>query len=48
MGEDDERRCKRRTGVVQNNQVVALKLPVDVAVRLDFRKSVAVRTQRSV
>lgn len=40
--EDDERRSQRRTGVVLDNQVVALKLPVDVAVCLHFREGVAV------
>ena len=39
--EDDERRCQGRTGVVLNYQVVALELPVDVAVRLHFREGVA-------
>ncbi len=43
--EDDERRSQGRTGVVLNNKVVALELPVDVAVGLHFRKSVAGGTQ---
>lgn len=44
--EDDERRSKGRTRVVLNNQVVALELPVDVAVHLHFREGVAGRTHR--
>lgn len=39
--EDDERRSQGRTGVVLNNQVVALELPVDVTVTLHFREGVA-------
>ena len=41
--EDDERRSQGRPGVVLNNQVVALELPVDVTVCLHFIKGVAVR-----
>ncbi len=44
--EDDERRSQGRTRVVLNNQVVALELPVDVAVRLHFREGVAGWTHR--
>lgn len=43
--EDDERRSQGRTGVVLNNKVVALELPVDVAVGLDFREGMAGWTQ---
>lgn len=43
--EDDERRRQGRTGVVLNNQVVALELPVNVAVRLHLREGVAGGTQ---
>lgn len=38
---NDERRSKGRPRVVLNDQVVALKLPVDVAVCLNLRESVA-------
>lgn len=44
--EDDERRSQGRTGVVLNNEVVALELPVDVAVSLDFGEGVAGWTRR--
>ena len=44
--EDDERRCQGGARVVLNDQVVALELPVDVAVSLHFREGVAGRTQR--
>lgn len=46
VGEDDERRSQGRTGVVLNDQVVALELPVDVAVSLHLREGVAGWTQR--
>lgn len=42
VGEDDEGRSQRRPGVILNNQVVTLKLPVRLAVRLHFSESVAV------
>lgn len=44
--EDDERRSQGGKGVVLNNQVVALELPVDVAVSLHFIEGVAGWTQR--
>lgn len=44
--EDDERRSQGRTGVVLNNQVVALELPVDVTVSLHYSEGMAVWTQR--
>lgn len=40
VGEDNKRRSQRRTGVVLNNQVVALELPINVAVCLDLREGV--------
>ena len=43
--DDDEGRRQRGTGVVLNNQVVALEFPVDVAVRLHHREGVAEWTQ---
>lgn len=44
--EDDERRSQGRTGVVLNNEVEALELPVDVTVCLDLREGMAGWTQR--
>lgn len=44
--EDDEWRSQGRTGVVLNDQVVALELPVDVAVGLHFREGVTGGGQR--
>lgn len=44
--EDDERRSQGRTGVVLNNQVIALELPVDVAVGLHFSEGVTGGGQR--
>lgn len=45
MGEDNKRRSQRRTGVVLNNQVVALELPINVAVCLDLREGVTGQTK---
>lgn len=45
VGEDNKRRSQRRTGVVLNNQVVALELPINVAVRLDLREGVTGQTK---
>lgn len=46
MGQDDERGSQRRPGVVLHNQVVALELPVDVAVGLHLREGVAAERRR--
>lgn len=43
--EDNKRRSQRWTRVVLNNQVVALELPVDVAVRLHFSEGVTGQTE---
>lgn len=45
VGEDNERRSKRRTGMVLNNQVVALELPIDVTVCLHSREGVTGQTK---
>lgn len=42
---DNKRRGQRRTGMVLNDQVVTLKLPVDVTVCLHFREGVAGQTK---
>lgn len=46
MREDDKGRSQRGAGVVLDNQVVALELPVDVTVSLHFSEGVAVWTQK--
>lgn len=46
MGQDDERRSQRRPGVVLHDQIVALELPVDVAVGLHLREGVAAERRR--
>lgn len=43
--EDNKRRSQGRTGMVLNDQVVALELPVDVAVRLHLREGVTGQTR---
>lgn len=48
VGQDDERRSQRRPGVVLHDQVVALELPVDVAVGLHLREGVAAERRRRV
>lgn len=48
VGEDDKRRSQRRTGVVLNNQVVALELPINVAVCLDLREGVTGRMKTTL
>lgn len=45
VGEDNKRRSQRRTGVVLNNQVVSLELPINVAVCLDLREGVTGQTK---
>lgn len=45
VGEDNKRRSQRRTGMVLNNQVVALELPVNVTVCLHLREGVAGQTK---
>lgn len=45
VGEDNKRRSQRRTGMVLNNQVVALELPINVTVYLHLREGVTGQTK---
>lgn len=45
VGEDNKWRSQRRTGMVLNNQVVALELPINVTVCLHLRKGVTGQTK---